>query len=165
QRGRHSAAHPLLSGPPPPHHPPPLPPGHPPAPPRAPQPPGCVAAGAALMTRPILEGADRVRQDGAASLARDGATVSPEQHRALRAIAVCRTAALGGHATQCEKCGHLEITYNSCGHRHCPKSPGRAQAAWLAARAAELLDVPYVQRLRLSFFENPPSARPYRGRC
>jgi hypothetical protein len=46
--------------------------------------------------------------------------------------------------TQCEQCGHLEITYNSCGNRHCPKCPGRAQAAWLAARDAELLDVPYV---------------------
>ena len=96
------------------------------------------------MTRPTLEGADVIRQYGAAYLARYGATLSTEQHRALRAIAVCRTAALGGHATQCEQCGHLEITYNSCGNRHCPKCPGRAQAAWLAAREAELLDVPYV---------------------
>ena len=96
------------------------------------------------MTRPTLEVADVVRQYGAAYLARYGATVSPEQHRALRAIAVCRTAALGGHATQCDQCGHLEITYNSCGNRHCPKCPGRAQAAWLAAREAALLDVPYV---------------------
>ena len=96
------------------------------------------------MTRPTLEVADVVRQYGAAYLARYGATVSPEQHRALRAIAVCRTAALGGHATQCDQCGHLEITYNSCSNRHCPKCPGRAQAAWLAAREAELLDVPYV---------------------
>ena len=50
---------------------------------------------AALMTRPALEVADVVRQYGAAYLARYGATLSPEQHRALRAIAVCRTAALG----------------------------------------------------------------------
>jgi len=96
------------------------------------------------MTRPALEVADVVRQYGAAYLARYGSSLSPEQHRALRAIAVCRTAALGGHATQCEQCGHLEITYNSCGNRHCPKCPGRAQAAWLAAREADLLDVPYV---------------------
>ena len=96
------------------------------------------------MTRPALEVADVVRQYGVAYLARYGATVSPEQHRALRAIAVCRTAALGGHARQCEQCGHVEITYNSCGNRHCPQCPGRAPAAWLAARPAELLDVPYV---------------------
>jgi hypothetical protein len=96
------------------------------------------------MTRPSLEVADVVRPYGAAYLARYGATFSTEQHRALRAIAVCRTAALGGHATQCNQCGHLEITYNSWGNRHCPKCAGRAQAAWLAAREAELLDVPYV---------------------
>ena len=48
------------------------------------------------MNRPALEVADVVRQYGAAYLARYGSTLSPEQHRALRAIAVCRTAALGG---------------------------------------------------------------------
>jgi len=96
------------------------------------------------MNRPSLEVADVVRQYGAAYLARYGSALSPEQSRALRAIAVCRTAALGGHATQCDQCGHCELTYNSCGNRHCPKCPGRAQAAWLAAREADLLDVPYV---------------------
>ena len=54
------------------------------------------------MNRPSLAVADVVRQYGATSLARDGSTLSTEQPRALRAIAVCRTATLGGHATQCE---------------------------------------------------------------
>jgi uncharacterized protein (DUF1330 family) len=62
------------------------------------------------MNRPALAVADVVRQYGAAYLARSGSTLSPEQHRALRAIAVCRPAARGGHATQCEQCGHVEIT-------------------------------------------------------
>ena len=96
------------------------------------------------MTRPPLEVADVVQQYGAASRARYGSTFSLEQHRALRAIAVCRTAALGGHATQCDQCGHEEISYNSCRNRHCPKCHGAAQAAWLAAREREVLDVPYV---------------------
>ena len=61
------------------------------------------------MNRPALEVADVVRQYGAAYLSRYGSTLSTEQHRALRAIAVCRTAALGGHATQCDQCGHLEL--------------------------------------------------------
>ena len=78
-----------------------------------------------------------------AYLARYGAIMSPEQRRALRAIAACRTAALGGHQMQCDHCGHTEIAYNSCRNRHCPKCQGSAQAAWLAAREAELLDVPY----------------------
>jgi hypothetical protein len=96
------------------------------------------------MNRPPLEGADIVHQYGAAFLARYGATLSREQHRALRAIALCRTAALGGHKAQCDQCGHEELSYNSCRNRHCPKCHGAAQAAWLAAREREVLDVPYV---------------------
>src|SRR5712691_11187198 len=95
------------------------------------------------MTRPPLEVADVVRQYGAASLARYGHRTSTAQQRVLRAIALCRTAVLGGHTTQCDHCGHEEISDNSCRNRHCPKCQGRAQAAWLAARERELLAVPY----------------------
>ncbi len=73
------------------------------------------------MSRPPLEVADVVRQHGAAFLAHYGPTLSGEQHRALRAIAVCRTPALGGHITQCDHCGHEVQAYNSCRHRCCPK--------------------------------------------
>jgi hypothetical protein len=96
------------------------------------------------MSRPQLEVADIVRQYGAAFLARYGPTLSGEQHRALRAIAVCRTAPLGGHITQCDHCGHEVQAYNSCRHRSCPKCHGAAQAAWLAARGREVLETPYV---------------------
>jgi hypothetical protein len=58
------------------------------------------------MSRPPLEGADGVRQHGAAFLARYGPTLSGAQHRALRAIARCRTAALGGPLTQGDHGGH-----------------------------------------------------------
>jgi len=40
----------------------------------------------------------------------------------MRAIEVCRTAVLGGHKDQCDHCGHLEISYNSCRNRHCPNA-------------------------------------------
>ena len=95
------------------------------------------------MSRPPLEVADVVRQHGDAFLARYGPTLSGVQHRALRAIALCRTAALGGHITQCDHCGHEVQAYNSCRHRSCPKCHGAAQAAWLTAREQELLDIPY----------------------
>ena len=39
----------------------------------------------------------------------------------MHAIEVCRTADLGGHVDECEECGHLKISYNSCRNRHCPK--------------------------------------------
>lgn len=96
------------------------------------------------MNRPPLEVADIVHQYGGAFLARYSATLSREQHHALRAIAMCRTAALGGHKAQCDQCGHEELRYNACRNRHCPKCHGAAQAAWLAAREREVLDVPYV---------------------
>jgi Transposase zinc-binding domain/Putative transposase len=96
------------------------------------------------MSRLPLEVADVVRQHGAAFLARYGHTLSGEQHRALRAIAVCRTAALGGHITQCNHCGHEVQAYNACRHRSCPKCHGAAQAPWLAARERELLETPYA---------------------
>jgi hypothetical protein len=95
------------------------------------------------MTRPPLEVADLVLQYGAAYLARYGAVTSTAQRRVLHALGQCRTAALGGHKSQCDHCGHEELSYNSCRNRHCPKCQGSAQAAWLAAREGELLPVPY----------------------
>jgi len=72
-----------------------------------------------------------------------GSSTSVAQKRVLRAISVCRTAALGGHKRRCERCGHQEISYNSCRDRHCPKCQASARARWLDARQGELLDVPY----------------------
>jgi hypothetical protein len=96
------------------------------------------------MSRPPLEVADVVRQHGDVFLQRYGHTLSGAQHRALRAIALCRTAALGGHITQCDDCGHEVQAYNSCRNRSCPKCHGAAQATWLAAREDEVLNTPYV---------------------
>jgi len=63
--------------------------------------------------------------------------LSVQQRTVLRAIARCRTAALGGHLDRCDACGHQAISYNSCRNRHCPKCQAQA-------RERELLDVPYV---------------------
>lgn len=65
------------------------------------------------------------------------------QWRTLHAIRRCRTAALGGHVDQCDQCGHLQISYNSCRNRHCPKCQGQRRERWIEARRAELLPVPY----------------------
>jgi hypothetical protein len=68
---------------------------------------------------------------------------SAKQRRILRDLAVCRTATLGGHKKQCERCGHEEISYNSCRNRHCPKCQAASRAQWLEAKAEDLLNVPY----------------------
>jgi hypothetical protein len=78
----------------------------------------------------------RYRQVHADSLCRG-------QLRAMSAIELCRTAALGGHVEQCDACGHQRITYNSCRDRHCPKCQSLARAQWLEERQAELLEVEY----------------------
>jgi hypothetical protein len=94
-----------------------------------------------MSPRPPLEVADVFRQYAPLYLARHG--VSPQQHRVLKDIQVCRTAALGGHVERCDRCGHQATSYNSCRNRHCPKCQGPARARWLNAREGELLPVPY----------------------
>ena len=93
------------------------------------------------MTGHRPEVADVIAQAGAAYQTRYGTT--PAQTRILRDLGHCRTAALGGHTQRCADCGHEVIAYNSCRNRHCPKCQAGARARWLAARATELLPVPY----------------------
>jgi Putative transposase/Transposase zinc-binding domain len=93
--------------------------------------------------RPALEVADVIRQYGPAFRARYGRTVSREQRQALRDLAACRTAALGGHLDRCLDCGHDRPAYNSCRNRHCPKCQAAARARWLDRQAEHLLPVEY----------------------
>ncbi len=67
-------------------------------------------------TRPALEVADVVRAAGEDFRATH--RLSLQQERVLGAIARCRTAALGGHRAQCDRCGAVTISYCSCGNRH-----------------------------------------------
>ena len=93
-----------------------------------------------------LELADIFRRYEGDFFARWGHVLGANQRKAFEAIRDCRTAALGGHVEyveQCDNCGHLVISYNSCRDRHCPKCQAMARAKWLADRQAELLPVPY----------------------
>src|SRR5947209_2477270 len=95
------------------------------------------------MTRPRLEVAEVIRSCHDAFLRKYGASLTPEQRRALNDLTACRTAALGGHVLECPQCGQREMSYNSCGNRHCPKCQATAAARWLEAQAADLLETPY----------------------
>jgi hypothetical protein len=103
--------------------------------------PATAAGTGADRQRPQFEVADVVRAYGKAFRATHH--ISHEQEKVLRAIAQCRTAALGGHSEVCEACGVEQICYNSCRNRHCPKCQGAARAKWLVAEQALLLPVPY----------------------
>jgi hypothetical protein len=95
------------------------------------------------VSRPAPEVADIFRACGDAWRTANAGHISLGQLKVMAAIERCRTAALGGHVARCEDCAHERIAYNSCRNRHCPKCQGAAARKWLAARQAELLEVPY----------------------
>jgi hypothetical protein len=100
-----------------------------------------VPAGGGAERTSRIELADIVRAHGAAY--QRAHPLCRAQRRALRAIARCRTAALGGHRAVCTACGAERITYNSCRNRHCPKCQRVATERWLSARRGEVLPIPY----------------------
>lgn len=96
------------------------------------------------MTRPLLEVADIVRAQGNRFIENHCRWIHWTHRKVLRAIARCRTAALGGHRDRCPRCGYRTISFNSCRDRHCPKCQSGARDKWIAARQNELLAVAYV---------------------
>jgi len=97
------------------------------------------------MNRPPLEVADLVRAAGRAFIQRSHRWITWQHLTVLRAIARCRTVALGGHLDECIACGYRPaISYNSCRNRHCPKCQANARHRWLQARRQELLPTRYV---------------------
>ncbi len=97
------------------------------------------------MSRPPLEVADLIHTAGTAFIERNRQWIRWPHIKVLRAIARCRSAALGGHIDECSRCGQrATISYNSCRNRHCPKCQTGARERWLEARRRELLPSPYV---------------------
>ena len=95
------------------------------------------------MVRSALEVADIFRAFGPAWRLAQHGHLSLGQLKVMSAIEQCRTAALGGHVLRCEACEQIDISYNSCRNRHCPKCQARAAQRWLEARQADLLPVEY----------------------
>src|SRR3954447_2624454 len=95
------------------------------------------------MNRPTLEVADIFRGRGDSFIDRNQNRISYQQLKVMRAISICRTAALGGHIDRCTRCGHEAISFNSCRNRHCPKCQTQARERWLEQRERELLATSY----------------------
>lgn len=95
------------------------------------------------MKRPPFEVADIIRRSGRRFVDRYRDSLTWPQVKVLRAIEGCRTAALGGHRDQCDRCGHQATFFNSCRNRHCPKCQTNARNRWLTARQRELLPAGY----------------------
>lgn len=69
--------------------------------------------------------------------------ISRDQRKVVNALINCRTSALGGHISKCNRCSHTDQSYNSCRNRHCPKCQFSKQTKWVDQRAKELLAVDY----------------------
>ena len=70
------------------------------------------------------------------------------KHRFLLAFTYFyRTASLGGHVEQCDECGDIRISYNSCRNRHCPKCQGAQRDRWIESRLSEALDCKYFHNV------------------
>ena len=82
--------------------------------------------------RPVLAGS------AAAAL-----RLSPHQWKTLRALAACRTGALGGQAYYCPHCRREHVVAHSCRNRHCPQCQGAQAVEWLQKQAQALLPIPY----------------------
>ena len=95
------------------------------------------------MGRCALEVADIFRTCGPAWRQAQHGHLSVGQLKVMSAIEQCRSAALGGHVLRCNGCDHVEIAYNSCRNRHCPKCQAKAAERWLEARQTDLLPVEY----------------------
>ena len=93
------------------------------------------------MPRPAFELAEIFRQHGPAY--RHKHPLPYPQLRLMRAIEICRSAELGIHREECDRCHYQRFAYGSCRNRHCPKCQNSERARWLAGRQAELLPVEY----------------------
>ena len=79
------------------------------------------------------------------------------QGRALSAIALCRTAALGGFVLKCPNGDWTaDPCYCSCRNRNCPKCQALDQERWLAKRAEALVPIPHFHGV----FTLPAELRP-----
>jgi hypothetical protein len=69
--------------------------------------------------------------------------LSPQQWKTVRALAACRTGALGGQLFYCTHCGREHFVAHSCRNRHCPTCQGTRAVDWLEQQQAALLPIPY----------------------
>ena len=86
---------------------------------------------------------DIVRLHGRTYLQRFQGRILPSHRKALRDIAACRTAKLGGHLAKCDTCSKKHHYYHSCTNRSCPKCHRTKTETWFEKQKDSLLPVPY----------------------
>jgi predicted Zn-ribbon and HTH transcriptional regulator len=74
--------------------------------------------------------------------------VYKHQGKVFDAITKCRTFELGCHVEQCDNCGHIEQSYNSCRNRHCPKCQYIKKEQWVDKISSK---IPKVKQFHVVF--------------
>ena len=69
--------------------------------------------------------------------------LAAHQWKVLRALARCRTGALGAQLFQCASCGRAHCVAHSCRDRHCPQCQSARAVDWLEQQESALLPIPY----------------------
>jgi len=69
--------------------------------------------------------------------------ITPEQYKAVNAIRVCRTPALGVDVYACEDCGELTEVYHSCKNRFCPTCSWQDTVNWAKKIKLGMMDIPH----------------------
>ena len=89
----------------------------------------------------------------------DQPSLNEDQWRAVQAIQLCRTPALGGQGYTCRQCKHVHWAFHSCNHKACPRCGRDATARWVQRELDKLVHAPYFMttftlpaQLRTHFF-------------
>ena len=69
--------------------------------------------------------------------------ILPEQYKAVAAIRVCRTAALGIDCYACPHCGEISEVMHSCKNRFCPTCSWMDTIKWSEKIKQDMMDIPH----------------------
>jgi hypothetical protein len=69
--------------------------------------------------------------------------ISHEQFKAVAAMRVCRTEALGVDHYACPECGEVSQMYHSCKNRFCPTCSWKDTLQWAEKIKDEMMDIPH----------------------
>jgi len=69
--------------------------------------------------------------------------IRPEQYKAVNAMRVCRTAALGKDIYVCNECGEITEVYHSCKNRFCPTCSWQDTLRWAEKVKRNMLSLPH----------------------
>jgi len=69
--------------------------------------------------------------------------ITPEQYKAVNAMRVCRTEALGVDYYACPDCGEITKVYHSCKNRFCPTCSWQDTLKWADRIKKQMMSIPH----------------------